>query len=230
MEIKKNKKVAIERYRTTWLMMGLVIGLACMFMAFEWSKHDLVVDTSLSARGPEFEPDIDDIIRTYDQPMPPPPPEPVSVPEILNIVDNDDDVEEGSIQTTESLAGTAVNVRYIAPEPLDDSGPDEIEIFVAVEKMPEFPGGQAALMQFLSKNIKYPGPCAEQGIQGRVIVQFIVDRNGGITNPKVVRGVHPLIDKEALRVIGTMPKWTPGMQHLKPVPVMYTVPVTFRLQ
>ena len=96
--------------------------------------------------------------------------------------------------------------------------------------MPEFPGGTAALMKYLSGNIKYPTISQETGSQGKVIVQFVVDKDGTITNPEVVRGVDPYLDKEAVRVISSMPKWKPGVQNGKKVRVKYTVPVMFRLQ
>lgn len=99
-----------------------------------------------------------------------------------------------------------------------------------VEEMPQFPGGAAALMQYLSKNIRYPEEAHKNNIQGRVIVNFIVETDGSITEAKVTRSIHPLLDAEALRVINAMPKWNPGMQGGKPVRVKYTVPVTFKLQ
>ena len=99
-----------------------------------------------------------------------------------------------------------------------------------VEEMPQFPGGAAALMQYLSKNIRYPEDAHKNNIQGRVIVNFIVETDGSITEAKVWRSIHPLLDAEALRVINAMPKWNPGIQGGKPVRVKYTVPVTFKLQ
>ena len=99
-----------------------------------------------------------------------------------------------------------------------------------VEEMPSFPGGMGECMKFLSKNINYPSISQENGVQGRVIVQFVVNTDGSIVDPVVVRGVDPYLDKEALRVIKMMPKWSPGKQRNKPVRVKYTVPVMFRLQ
>ena len=96
--------------------------------------------------------------------------------------------------------------------------------------MPEFPGGQAAMMKWLSKNINYPPIAAENNIQGRVMVSFVVEPNGSISNVKIVRGVDPNLDKEAMRVVGKMPKWKPGMQTGKPVRARFTLPVQFRLQ
>lgn len=224
---RKVKKAAIERFRTTWLLMGFVATLAFVFMAFEWSEYDVVVDTSLALRDVEFEEEIE-LLRMYDQPAPPPEPEPVSHTEVLAIVENTAEVTEGTIESSEET-NRGVEVRYLPPVVEEPEVVEDI-IHVSVEQMPEFPGGQAALFQFLGKNMKYPQVCQEEGIQGRVIVQFVVDRDGSITHPEVVRGVHPLLDKEALRVIGMMPKWKPGMQQLTAVRVKYTVPVNFRLQ
>lgn len=113
------------------------------------------------------------------------------------------------------------------PEP-----PKEVEnkVFDVVEEQPSFPGGQGALMQWLRDNIKYPVIAAENGIEGRVIVQFVVSKSGSISNVNVVRGVDPSLDKEAVRVVSNMPNWTPGKQNGTTVNVRYTLPVTFKLQ
>ena len=144
--------------------------------------------------------------------------------------------------------GEAVNVKYTipvmfrlsnetseAPESKSASATretkvDENGIHMVCEEMPEFPGGMRECMNFLGKNVKYPATAQEKGIQGRVIVQFVVNRDGSIVEPKVVRGVDPDLDKEALRVISIMPKWKPGKQKGEAVRVKYTIPVMFRLQ
>ena len=111
--------------------------------------------------------------------------------------------------------------------------PEEVKeekIFDVVEQMPDFPGGMSALMQYLSKNIKYPVVAEENGIQGRVIVTFVVEKNGSITDVQVVKSVDPSLDKEAVRVVKSMPNWIPGKQNGSAVRVKYTLPVTFRLQ
>ena len=107
---------------------------------------------------------------------------------------------------------------------------EETKVFDVVEQMPQFPGGPNALFEYLSKNIKYPVVAEENGIQGRVIVTFVVERDGSITDVKVVKSVDPSLDKEAQRVVKSMPKWIPGKQNGSPVRVKYTVPVTFKLQ
>ena len=104
------------------------------------------------------------------------------------------------------------------------------KVFDVVEEMPSFPGGQGALMSFLSSNIKYPVVAQENGVQGRVIVGFVVERDGSITDVKIMRSVDPSLDREAQRVVKSMPKWKPGKQNGSAVRVKYTVPVVFRLQ
>ena len=107
---------------------------------------------------------------------------------------------------------------------------EETKVFEVVEQMPQFPGGDAALMQYLSSHIKYPVVAEENGIQGRVVCTFVVERNGSITDVRVVKSVDPSLDKEAVRVIKSMPHRIPGKQNGSAVRVKYTVPVTFRLQ
>ncbi len=107
---------------------------------------------------------------------------------------------------------------------------EENKIFTVVEQMPMYPGGDAALMQYLSSNIHYPAVAAENGVQGRVVVGFVVERDGSITDVNVMRSVDPSLDREAVRVVKNMPRWTPGKQNGSAVRVKYQVPVTFRLQ
>lgn len=107
---------------------------------------------------------------------------------------------------------------------------EEYKVFEVVEQMPSFPGGDVALMQYLSKNIKYPPVAEEMGIQGRVICTFVVERDGSVSDIRIARSVDPSLDKEAIRVVSGMPKWIPGRQNGQSVRVKYTLPVTFRLQ
>ena len=114
-------------------------------------------------------------------------------------------------------------------EILEVTEPDENSIFQVVEQQPEFPGGIPELMKYLQKNIRYPQICKEQRVQGRVIVQFVVNADSTITDVNVVKPVNPYLDQEALRVVKAMPKWKPGEQRGEPVRVRFTLPVTFRL-
>ncbi len=149
--------------------------------------------------------------------------------EVLQIAENDADIEESTIQSSEASENQAVEIKYV-PEVVEEEEVEEQQIFQVVEEMPEFPGGMAECLKFLSQNIRYPTISQENGVQGRVIVQFVVNQDGSIVDPVVVRSVDPYLDKEALRVISMMPKWKPGKQRGKAVRVKYTVPVTFKLQ
>ena len=214
MEVKKSPKADLENKRSTWLLVGYVIVLAFMFIAFEWTKRDVKIDTSQAVADLVFEEEIEI---------------PITV-ETLTIVDDDMDIESTEIASSEET-GQAVEIAYVPPSIEEEEEVEEQEIFEVVEQMPEFPnGGMAGLMQYLSKNIKYPTIAQENGTQGRVTVQFVVNADGSIVDAKVIRGVDPYLDKEALRVINSMPKWRPGMQRGKAVRVKYTVPVMFRLQ
>ena len=229
MEIKKTPKADLENKKSTWLLVGYVIVLAFMFIAFEWTKRDIKIDTSQAITDLVFEEEIIPITEQPEQAAPPPPPAAPPIAETLTIVEDDADVEETTIATSEET-NQAVEIKYV-PVAVEEEEPEEQTIFEVVEQMPEFPnGGMAGLMQYLSKNIKYPTIAQENGTQGRVTVQFVVNRDGSIVDAKVLRGVDPYLDKEAIRVISSMPKLKPGMQRGKAVRVKYTVPVMFRLQ
>ena len=134
-----------------------------------------------------------------------------------------------NVQGNDEVGGEVLKAKeeIAQPEPPKE---EENKVFDVVEEQPSFPGGQGALMSWLSENIKYPVIAAENGVQGRVIVQFVVSKTGSISDVKVVRGVDPSLDREAVRVVSAMPKWTPGRQNGTTVNVRYTLPVTFRLQ
>ena len=230
MEVKKSPKADLEGKRSTWLLVGYVLVLAVMFVAFEWTERDVKIDMSQAVSDLVFEEEIE-IPITEQQPevVTPPPPEAPSIAETLTIVEDDADIEETAIASSEET-GPAVEIKYV-PGEVEEEEPEEQTIFEVVEEMPQFPeGGQAGLMKYLSSNIKYPTIAQENGTQGRVTVQFVVNRDGSIVDVKVLRGVDPYLDKEAIRVISSMPKWIPGKQRGKPVRVKYTVPVMFRLQ
>ena len=240
MEVKKSPKADLEGKKSTWLLIGYVFILALMFVAFEWTDRDKQVTTETGITDVVFEEEIIPITEQEQKQAPPPPEAPkveevlqivendAKVEEVLQIVENDAKVEETAIQASEET-GQAVEVKYV-PVEVEEEEPEEQQIFQVVEEMPEFPGGMAECLKFLGKNIKYPTISQENGVQGKVIVQFVVNKDGSIVDPVVVRSVDPYLDKEALRVIKTMPKWKPGKQRGKAVRVKYTVPVTFKLQ
>lgn len=130
----------------------------------------------------------------------------------------------------DEIGGEVLKAKEEIAQPEPPKNEEENKVFDVVEEQPSFPGGQGALMAWLNDNIKYPVVAAENGIQGKVIVQFVVGKNGSISNVKVLRSVDPSLDREAVRVVSSMPNWTPGKQNGASVNVRFTLPVTFRLQ
>ncbi|MBQ7210469.1 MAG: energy transducer TonB [Paludibacteraceae bacterium] len=228
MDIKKSKKASLEDKKFTYLLMGLCFVLSVCYVAFEWTEKEVAVYDVINDET-FFEEEVDEIENTTQETPPPPPPPEVKAPEEIIIVENDEKVEEINIQSEDSQEDVE-----IAP-PVEEKVEVEVEedqtVFVIVETMPEFPGGQAELMKYLSNNVKYPVIAQENGIQGRVVCQFVVERDGSIANVEVVRSSNEAsLDREAVRVIKSMPKWKPGKQRGKAVRVKYTVPVNFKLQ
>ena len=133
------------------------------------------------------------------------------------------------VKGNDEAGGEVLKAKEVIAQP-EPPKEEETKVFDVVEVMPSFPGGQGALFEWLSKNIKYPVVAEENGVQGRVIVTFVVERNGSITDVQVVKSVDPSLDKEAVRVVKALPHWIPGKQNGSAVRVKFTVPVTFRLQ
>ena len=132
------------------------------------------------------------------------------------------------VKGNDDANGEVLKIKEAVAQP--EPKPEVEKVFDVVEQMPSFPGGPSALMEWLSNNVKYPVVAQENGVQGRVVVSFVVERDGSITDVKVVRGVDPSLDKEASRVVRAMPRWIPGKQNGSAVRVKYNVPVAFRLQ
>lgn len=163
------------------------------------------------------------------------------------VIKKDDEVKpEDELKTQDELMSTKTAIGALDVKGNDDANgevlkikeavaqpepkPEVEKVFDVVEQMPSFPGGPSALMEWLSNNVKYPVVAQENGVQGRVVVSFVVERDGSITDVKVVRGVDPSLDREASRVVRAMPRWIPGKQNGSAVRVKYNVPVAFRLQ
>jgi len=228
MEAKKSPKADLEKKKGLFLEIGLVATLAIVLLAFNIKSYDQkeieIVRTQVD--GPE-EVDVD--ITRPDEPPPPPPEPEVVTPTELNVVADNVQVDDVDINA-EDDANTAQQ-EYVAPvvETKDEEVVEE-EIFISVEKMPEFPGGETELYKYLSKNLKYPDMAIQQGITGKVYVQFVVEKDGSIANPKVLRDIGGGCGEEAIRVVRAMPKWNPGVQRTKKVRVQYTLPVNFQLE
>ncbi|MDR2816509.1 MAG: energy transducer TonB [Proteiniphilum sp.] len=227
-EVKKSPKANLEGHRSTYILMGLALSVSILFFAFEWSTETKKLDASVLVQDVLAEEEIEITRRDPTPPPPPPPPEP-ETPEIIEVVEEKVDVKM-DVKTEDDQSQRQTQT-YIPPPPPKPK-PEEVteEIFVVVEEQPEFPGGNSAMMKFLSDNIRYPVIAQENGIQGRVICNFVVERDGSITDVQVVRGVDPSLDREAIRVIQQMPRWKPGKQRGSAVRVRFTLPVVFRLQ
>lgn len=228
MEIKKSPKANLEDKRLTFVFMGLIVALAILYTAFEWTQREITVHEVVNEDFlVEEEIQID---QTFQEETPPPPPEPEEVPEVIEEIKIvEDDVETEDVDFSTEDTKEAVEIKQVIIE--EDEEEEEIEeVFLVVEKSPEFPGGQKALMKYFSDNVRYPVVAAENGIQGRVICQFTVWKDGTIRDIVVLKGVDKSLDKEAIRLIENMPKWKPGEQRGKAVSCKFTVPVSFRLQ
>lgn len=229
MELKKSKKSDLENKKSLFLLIGLVVSLGVCLLAFEWLSKPKEISSLGALNINVIEEEVIPITRQEDintlKPLPP------TVIEILNIVNNTEDVNNNlDIFDSEANNETFVEVSPIVIPKEEKDEIEESQIFFIVEEMPEFPGGENALRSYIAKSIKYPIIAQENGIQGKVYVSFVVDKDGGISDAKIVRNVDPSLDKEALRVINSLPKWKPGKQRGKPVRVAYTVPISFVLQ
>ncbi len=226
MDVKKSPKASLEDKKMLFVMMGLVMVLSLLYIGFEWTDKEITVyaatDTSLLA-----EEEIEVVQTAQELPPPPPPPAPEIV-EILNVVEDNVEVASVEINTEDNKDKVVAISAPVTSAPIEEE--EDNVIFQVVEKMPSFPGGDSQLFKFLNENVKYPVIAQENGVQGRVICQFVVNRDGSIVDVEVVRSVDASLDKEAIRVIKSMPKWSPGQQRGKPVRVKYTLPVNFRLQ
>ncbi|ALO16283.1 hypothetical protein L21SP5_02660 [Salinivirga cyanobacteriivorans] len=227
MEVKKNPKVSLEKGRGTLMLAGLVAVLGLLLVAFNWNSSTGTAEDLGQVMEVNME---EEMIQTQRQEKvePPPPPPKKKVIEELTVVDNEEELDDELDIDTEADEETMIEQTDIMIE--EEVEEEEPEIFMVVEQMPEFPGGQAELFKYISQNIQYPAIAKENGIQGKVFIQFVVGKDGSITNVTVLRGVDPSLDKEAVRVVKNMPKWKPGKQRGKPVYVRYQVPINFKLQ
>ena len=231
MEVKKSPKADLEGGIGMSILMGMIVGLAVLFVGFEWGTKDVQVVSADEGVADIIAEEEIEITRPENTPPPPPPPPAPAVAEVLTVVEDDVELEQQDIVSSEDDATAAQTETFVAPGVEEEEEEESAQqIFTVVEKQPEFPGGTAELFKYLSKAIKYPVIAQENGIQGRVVCSFVVNRDGSIVDIQVMRGVDPSLDKEAIRVISEMPKWKPGEQRGKPVRVRFILPVQFRLQ
>ena len=230
MEVKKYPRVDLDRYHNLFTEIGLIIALGICYAAFEWN-------TTIKKTGPlgqiavqETETEIIPVTR-QEQVRPPELPPPPKVVEILNIVSNDVELDkELEIEGTEADERTAIDVVPVTLQVEKEAEKEESQIFYIVEEMPQFPGGEMALRKFIANAIKYPVIAQENGVQGKVYVSFVVGKDGSVSDARIIRGIDPSLDKEALRVVNSLPIWKPGKQRGEPVRVSFSVPISFVLQ
>ncbi|NJO03270.1 MAG: energy transducer TonB [Bacteroidia bacterium] len=230
MELKKNPRLEPGRYYGLFMELGLAMSLLLVITAFEWSFYDGMKPVDLAGIASE---DIvlEDIPVIYE--TPPPPPEAVVSPDIVESEDAPENPEDALFEENEPIAYESGAT--LAP-PVSDLAPEvkevlkEPEILINPEQMPEPEGGFQAFYNYLGKNIRYPEQARRVSIEGKVFVQFVVDKNGQLTDFKILKGIGHGCDEEALRVLREAPKWNPGKQRGRPVRVRISLPIQFRLQ
>ena len=228
MELKKNPKADLEKRRGLYLEIGLVVILAASLVAFNIKSYDAEETTIIQRDAVQEEEEI--IIQTQEQELPPPPPP--EAPEVtteFEVVQDDKEIENELVVDAQVDEDTK-NIEITPVKIEEEEEEEDVQIFTVVENDPEFPGGMEALYKYLAQNIKYPQLARDNNITGKVYVTFVVERDGSIANPRVLRDIGGGCGAEAIRVVKSMPKWTPGKQRGKAVRVQFNLPVNFQLQ
>ena len=220
---KKSAKADLESKKAIFIEIGLVIALAAVLFAFEWKSYEKT-ELNLASRIVDDTPE--EMVEITQHEKPPPPPKPPQQTTIIEIVEDDVEIDDEIEIDVEADQETEVE-EYIPIEEEDEE--EEAQIFTVVESMPGFPGGESARIRYLNENIKYPQMARESGIQGRVFVTFVVEKDGKVTDVRVLRGIGGGCDEEAVRVIKNMPRWNAGKQRGKPVRVQFNMPILFKL-
>ena len=229
MDIKKSEKASLENKKLLFVEIGLVVSLAIVLGAFEWTSTE--TETSLLEDTTEVL--IEEEIISTQMDTPPPPPAAPKIPILsdqIDIVDDEIEIEDDMFMNLEDDASLGVEIMdYVEVE--EEVVEEEAIPFQLVEEKPSFQGGDAnQFSKWVNSRLEYPEIAKENGVQGRVTLQFTVEKDGSVTKVKVLRGVDPSLDKEAVRVVSMSPKWKPGKQRDRAVPVTYTFPVIFQLR
>ena len=229
MEIKKSEKANLENKKLLFLEIGLVVSLGITLFAFEWTSKE----TKVSTLDDNTSVAIEEEIIPITQDTPPPPPAAPKIPVLsdqIDIVDDEIELEDDMFMNLEDDANLGVEIMdYV--EVTEEEVEEEAIPFQLVEEKPSFQGGDAnQFSKWVNQRLVYPEIAKENGVQGRVTLQFTVEKDGSVTKVKVLRGVDPSLDKEAVRVVSMSPKWKPGKQRDRAVPVTYTFPVIFQLR
>jgi protein TonB len=230
MEIKKSTQASLENKRLLFAETGLVIALAAVFGLIEWSSASrpltLLEDTTRIVE--------EDDILAIELEMPQPPPAAPEIPvlsDLLDIVDDNIEVDYDFVDLTEENGQEITIVSYIDTPVVEEEDEDETIPMVLVETKPTFNGGDANdFSKWVNARLVYPERAREMGVQGRVTLQFTIGTDGKVFDVKVLKGADPLLDQEAMRVVASSPRWSPGKQRDRAVKVSYTFPVVFRLK
>lgn len=226
MKPKKSTRANLENQRSIFLQIGLIITLGLILVAFEWSSSIDHMRSFEITEGYNLEEDIMQVTREKEI-KPPPPPVPPSN-DVLNVTEDDKPIKNEFI----GIEVEPVPWQEIEIDPYEEAPETTEELpFLIVEKMPKFKGeGIEGFHNWIMKNLKYPEIAAENGISGKVYIQFVVNTKGEVEDAVIMRGVDPALNDEALRAVNSSPKWTPGEQRGKPVKVQFTIPIKFILQ
>ena len=229
MEIKKSEKANLENKKLLFVEIGLVISLAIPLFAFEWTS----TETEVAVLEDTQELVLEEEIIPITQEAPPPPPAAPKIPVLsdqIDIVDDEIEVDDDLFMNLEDDSSLGVEIMdYVEVE--EEVVEEEAIPFQLVEEKPSFQGGDAnQFSKWVNSRLQYPEIAKENGVQGRVTLQFTVEKDGTVTKVRVLRGVDPSLDKEAVRVVSMSPKWKPGKQRDRAVPVTYTFPVIFQLR
>ena len=236
MQPKKSEKVDLTKNSSLYFVIGLAVVLFVSWQAIEWKTYKKTYD--YEALNVEDEDDEEIPITEQIKTPPPPPPPPPPAPEVIEVVEDEEEVEETVIESTETNEDEIIEVEEVEIEE------DDLDVdvpFAVIEDVPIFPGCervkkserrncfQEKMNKHIRKNFRYPEIAQEMGIQGRVYVNFIIAKDGQITNIRM-RGPDKNLEKEAQRIISKLPNMTPGKQRGRPVRVPFSIPINFRLQ
>jgi protein TonB len=229
MEIKKNDNVNLEKGKSMFFQLGLVIVLSLCLIAFEWTTGEKGPNEFANMNEDVLEEELIPITE-MEQPEPEAPPELPKVSEIFEIVEDDVNIENEIIFEDDETSFDDV-VQMYDFDLGEEVEEEEEEIFVVVEDMPSFRGGDVnKFRDWVQKRVKYPQIAAENGIQGKVYIMFVVEPDGTVSNVSILRGVDPALDDEAIKAVEASPKWVAGKQRGAPVRVRFSITVNFQLQ
>lgn len=231
MEVKKSPKASLENKKLLFTEIGLVAALGILYGAFEWSSKEN--DVAMLADNTQVQ--IEDEMIAIQNETPPPPPETPKIPVLsdqIDIIDDNIKLDDDLFMNLEDDANLGVEIMdYKEVEVVEEVVEEEAIPFQLVEEKPSFNGGDAnEFSKWVNSKLVYPEIAKENGVQGRVTLSFTVEKDGSVTNVRVLRGVDPSLDDEAVRVVKSSPKWKPGKQRDRTVKVTYTFPVIFQLR